>query len=86
MLEVQSTRDELEKGRTFLDKRLNGCLEELRFTELEVEGDRNDNSTLDQLCGELQSTKSELREARDHLDEKIDLCFIQLDQYQAEVN
>ena len=86
LLEVQSTRDELEMAGTSLDKRLNGCSEELRCTEMEVEGDRTDNATSDQLCGELQSTKSELREARDRLDEKIDLCFIQLDQYQAEVN
>ena len=86
LLEVQSTRDELEMAGTSLDKRLNGCSEELRCTEMEVEGDRTDNSTSDQLCGELQSTKSELREARDHLDGKIDLCFIQIDKYQAEVN
>ena len=82
-MEVQSAKDELESGGTFLGTKLNTCLEELKSVkeeeEEEGEGDRNINSILDQVCGEIQSAKHELRAARVQLDEKIDHCFQQLE-------
>ena len=83
LMEVQSAKDELESGGTFLDTKLNTCLDELRSVkeeeEEEGEGGRNINSILDQVCGEIQSAKHELRAARVQLDEKIDHCFQQLE-------
>ena len=66
-MEVQYTKDDLERAGTFLDKRVNLCLEELR--NVEEKGTSSVNSILEQ---EIQSTRHELRTVSLHLNEKID--------------
>ena len=67
LMEVKSTKDELERGGTFLDKKVNTCLEDLKSVEKEV------------LEQEIQSTKHELRAVSVQLNEKLDVCLQQLE-------